>query len=76
MEKLKEIFMYILGGLVLIGFFAVLWYLIYQGTFESTINLAIGSLIAAFATVVNYFYGSSKGSADKNNLLKKEERKN
>lgn len=71
MEKLKEIFMYILGGLVLLGFFVVLGYLIYQGTFESTINLAIGSLIAAFATVINYFYGSSKGSADKNILLHK-----
>lgn len=70
MEKGKEIFMYILGGLVVVGFFAVLVYLIYVGTFESTINLAIGALIGAFASIVGYFYGSSKGSADKNQMLR------
>lgn len=71
MKNTKEIFMCALGSLVVIGFFCTLIYLIYQGTFESTINLAIGSLIAAFATIVGYFYGSSKGSADKNDLIQK-----
>ena len=67
--KTKELFMYILGGLIVIGFFTTLFYLIYQGTFESTINLAIGTLLTAFGTIVGYFYGSSKGSSDKNKLL-------
>lgn len=71
MKIAKEIFMYALGGLVTIGFFMTLWYLIKEGSFESTINLAIGSLIGAFATVVGYFYGSSKGSSDKNDLINK-----
>ena len=71
MKQIKEIFMYALGALVTIGFFAVLFYLIRQGTYESTINLAIGSLLGAFATIVGYFYGSSKGSSDKNELIKK-----
>ena len=31
--------------------------------------ILIGSLGAAFGAVVNYFFGSSKGSADKNQLL-------
>jgi len=63
--------MYVLGGLIVLGFFATLIYLIYVGTFESTIQLVIGALISAFSGVVGYFYGSSKGSADKTELLKK-----
>lgn len=69
--KGKEVFMYSLGGLVAIGFFVTLYFLIKQDVYESTINLAIGALIGAFATVVGYFFGSSKGSADKNELMKK-----
>ena len=69
--KAREIFMYILGALVTIGFFLTLWFLVKEGVYESTINLAIGSLIGAFATVVGYFYGSSKGSSDKNEMLRK-----
>jgi hypothetical protein len=71
MKTTKEIFMYALGGLVTLGFFVTLFFLIKQGTFEETINLVIGSLIGAFGTVVGYFYGSSKGSSDKNDLIKK-----
>ncbi len=67
----KEIFMYALGALITVGFFATLFYLIYSGTFESTIQLVVGTLITAFGTVVGYFYGSSKGSSDKNELIKK-----
>ena len=69
--KTKEIFMYALGGVITIGFFATMIYLIYTGSFESTVNLLIGSLIGAFGTVVGYFYGSSKSSAEKNELLNK-----
>ena len=72
-KEKKELFMYILGGLVVIGFFVTLWFLVREGVYESTINLAIGALIGAFATVVGYFYGSSKGSSDKNELLKSKE---
>ncbi len=67
--KGKDIFMYVLGALVVIGFFSVLFYLIYKGDFESTLNLAIGALIGAFGTIVGYFYGSSKGSSEKNEML-------
>ncbi len=69
--KTKDLYMYILGALIAIGFFVVLFFLIYQGKFESTINLVIGTLITAFGTVVGYFFGSSKGSSDKNNLINK-----
>jgi len=69
--KSKEIFMYALGAIVAIGYFLTLWYLVKEGLYENTINLAIGALIGAFATVVGYFYGSSKGSSDKNEMIHK-----
>ncbi len=69
--KTKEVALYILGAIIVIGFFMTLIFLIVNGAYESTLQLVIGSLIAAFGTVVGYFYGSSKGSADKNELLHK-----
>jgi len=69
--KAKDIFMYILGALIVIGFFITLIFLIKAGTFENTLNLVVGALIGAFATVVSYFYGSSKGSSDKTEMMNK-----
>ena len=70
-KKVKDVFMYVLGGIIVIGFFAILAYLIYTKGYESTLNLAIGALIGAFTTIVGFFFGSSKGSHDKNELIKK-----
>jgi len=69
--KSKEIYMYALGALIAIGFFAVMLYLIYSGKYENAVMLIIGALIGAFTTVVSYFFGSSKGSADKTELINK-----
>ena len=71
--KTKELLMYILGGLVVFGFFGLLALLVFNPApidNQDLLNITIGSLIAAFATVVNYFYGSSKGSSDKNEMFK------
>jgi hypothetical protein len=70
--KTKDLLMYVLGGLIVVGFFGLLGLLIFNPApidNKDLLNITIGSLIAAFATVVNYFYGSSKGSADKNEML-------
>lgn len=72
--KIKDLFMYVLGGIIVLGFFSLLAVLIYNGIPKQNadlLNIAIGALLAAFATVVGYFYGSSKGSSEKNELLKK-----
>ena len=69
--KTKDIFMYALGALIVVGFFAVSVYLIYSGEYNDALMLIIGALIGAFSTVVGYFYGSSKGSSDKTELLNK-----
>ena len=72
--KTKDLFMYVLGGLIVFAFFALLALLVFNGIpeqNESLLNIAIGSLLAAFATVVGYFYGSSKSSAEKTEIMNK-----
>ena len=75
--KFKDLAMYILAGLVVIGFFTTLYMLLYteipqenKGSFD----LIVGALLGAFSMVVSYFFGSSKGSAEKNELLKPPEK--
>lgn len=66
--------MYLLGALVVAGFMCLLAILVFQGVPEQNselLYLSVGSLIGMASAVVQYFYGSSKGSADKNELLKK-----
>lgn len=70
----KDIFQYSLGGVIVVGFFLLLIVLANKGIPDQNkdlLNLVVGALIGSFATVVGYFYGSSKGSAEKNELLKK-----
>jgi drug/metabolite transporter (DMT)-like permease len=72
--KTKDLFMYVLGAVISICFFVVIGLLIFQGMPEQNsevLYLAIGALIGFTGSVVNYFYGSSKGSSDKNEMFKK-----
>ena len=73
-DALKTFYMYLLGLAVVIGFFWLLTSLVYQAVppeNKDILNIAVGALIGSFTTVVAYFYGSSKGSSDKNEMLKK-----
>jgi len=73
MKQAKDIFQYILGALITIGFFILLLSLVYStipADNKDLLNLVVGSLIGSFSTIVGYYFGSSKGSADKNELLK------
>jgi drug/metabolite transporter (DMT)-like permease len=67
--KTKDIAMYILGAIITIGFFATLIFMIVKGTYESSVNLIVGALVGSFTTIVAFFYGSSKGSADKTEMI-------
>lgn len=71
--KSKQAFQYVLGALIVIGFF-VLLYLLLSAAVPSEnmdlLNLVVGALIGSFATIVGYFYGSSLGSSEKNDFLK------
>lgn len=68
MEKAKEIYMYLLGAFIVGGAFGVVITLILHPVPEGNkdiINVSLGALIGMAVGVVGYFYGSSKGSADK-----------
>jgi hypothetical protein len=68
----KNLFMYILGALIALGTFVLIaMLLVYRPDLKDVINIAVGSLLAAFGLVVGYFYGSSKGSADKSDIIDK-----
>jgi hypothetical protein len=72
--KTKEIYMYALGALVVAGFFFILFVIfknILPDSNKEIAYLVIGALVAKFGDVVNYFYGSSKGSADKTEIITK-----
>ncbi len=72
MEKLKEIFLYGLASVITIGFFCVLAFVLTEAIPEAnmdTANQVLGGLLVAFALVISFFYGSSKGSSDKNKFL-------
>jgi len=73
--KTKNLFMYILGVIITVGFFLLLYFLIFQAMpaeNQRLLDVTIGALIGSFTTVVGYFYGSSKGSADKTDIIAKE----
>lgn len=70
--KYKEIFQYLLGALIVSGFFALLILLVLSAVpseNKDLLNLVVGALIGSFSGIVSYFYGSSLGSAHKDNLL-------
>jgi len=72
--KTFDAYMLILGGIVVLGFFGLLTALL---TVKATIanvdlvNIAMGGLITAFITIINYFFGSSHGSKVKTDMIDK-----
>jgi uncharacterized BrkB/YihY/UPF0761 family membrane protein len=74
LTKINKIAMFILAGIIVVGFFVLMYILLYQHIPQeniNTANLAVGALIGSFTTIVGYFFGSSTGSAEKTQLLGK-----
>jgi xanthine/uracil permease len=74
--KTKNLPLYILAVVIVVGFFVLLGLLIFKEIppqNKDLLNIVIGTLLAAFMSVVSYWYGSSKGSADKTEMFKKPE---
>jgi hypothetical protein len=62
----------ILAGAITIGFFATLWVVFIHGINPATHDLAmtmVGILGTAWVSVVTFYFGSSKGSANKDQIL-------
>jgi hypothetical protein len=71
--NIKDIFMYVLGAIISLCFFTVLALLIFKPIPDENRDvfyLILGSLIGLESTIVNYFYGSSRGSAEKSEIIK------
>lgn len=70
----QQIFQYTLAALVAVGLYWLSYLLIMKAAPESNkdaLLILLGVVAGAFTQVVSYFFGSSKGSAEKNELLKK-----
>jgi len=68
----RDIFLYILASIIIVGFFSVLTLLVLRKepiNNQQILSLIIGALLSSFGAVVQYFFGSSKSSSDKTNLL-------
>jgi len=67
---MKSKFGYAVAIVIIVGFFITLITLLrHPERFENIIVAVIGGLLTCVVTIVNYFWGTSKSSADKTELL-------
>ncbi|MCL4519449.1 MAG: hypothetical protein M1587_09655 [Thaumarchaeota archaeon] len=71
-DKSKEIYQYVLGAVIVLAAFGyglslVRWEV--PAGSKDAVMLAAGVLLALATSVVNYFFGSSKSSADKDKTI-------
>ena len=74
MKTAKEIYMYVLGALIAIGLFIIIYLLIKIAApveNKDALLILLGVIAASFNNVVGYFFGSSKGSAEKTDIISK-----
>lgn len=72
MDKIKEVYMYLLGAVVITLCFFLAYLLIFTPIPDNNrdiITVAFGLILGWGGAVVGYFYGSSKSSSDKTKLL-------
>ena len=71
-RRVKDIYMYALGALIIIGFFTII-IVVFKSEMPASNKdvglLVIGVLAAKFSDVVAYFFGSSKSSSDKSEAV-------
>jgi uncharacterized protein YacL len=72
----KDLYQNILGtviGVILVIMLTLLFLIDIPQNNMNILLLIIGALISSFTTVVQYYFGSSKGSADKDKILRNKE---
>lgn len=71
--KKNEIAIFILAGSLIAGIFIMLGVLIFKEIPEANkelIYVVVGALVATLSSIISYFFGSSKGSTEKNEVIK------
>lgn len=69
----QQIFQYCLAGIVAVGVYWITYLLIFREapeTNKDALLIVLGVLAAGFTQVISYFFGSSKGSHDKDHVIK------
>ena len=69
----KQIYQYVLGALAVALVILALWWLVSNPIPEGNrdvVMVLVGVIASGFTMVLGYFFGSSKGSADKNEIIK------
>jgi multidrug transporter EmrE-like cation transporter len=72
--KVKDIFQYCLAVVIVLVFFGVIWLLFSHSIPEENKDvtyLVTGAMVSVFTSVVNYFFSSTKGSAEKTEIIAK-----
>jgi CDP-diglyceride synthetase len=72
-QNIKTIYMYCLGALVVAAFAAAIYMILtieIPSPNKEILSILIGVLGAKFSDVVGYFFGSSAGSASKDQTIK------
>lgn len=73
-DKLKEMLTTSLAITLVLGFFVLLYILVFVEVSQQNkeiLNLVVGALIGTFTQVINYYFGSSVGSKEKTKMLSK-----
>lgn len=68
----KDIIQYVFAGIVMLLLIAIIILLLFYDIPEANkdvLNIGMGVVLGWGSTIVAYFFGSSKGSADKNELI-------
>lgn len=68
----KEIYMYVLGALVVIAYFLTIYFLIIKempAGNKDLLLIVIGALVAKFGDIIAFFFNSSKSSKDKTDAI-------
>jgi hypothetical protein len=77
-EWIDKVFFYVVGIVFILGFFAMTQFLIYEVVPPANKDL-IGGIVETMKNgailILGYYYGSSKGSSDKNTLIQKQPEK-
>lgn len=77
-KETKDVIQYIFAGIIMTLLFALVALLIFKNIpseNKDVLNIGIGVVFGWGSLIVSYFFGSSKGSADKNELMNKQETK-